>query len=169
MGKKWVVFVLTLTLLFWFIMESSQAQGKREYHGADSIFEKEGIVILWAIFKGSTEETSWVYVKILSSGIASISFPVFSVEAVDPFSNAKEWVVKGEYLKASQTVKSVRASFRDKTGRRILFYRSKGDYQAEKPAMTIYYLGVPDTSPEFLSEKEIEDYFVKALERLKRR
>ncbi len=35
--------------------------------------------------------------------------------------------------------------------------------------MTVYYLGVPDTSPEFLSEKEIEDYFVKALERLKKR
>jgi hypothetical protein len=168
MGKKWVAFVLTLTLLFWFIMESSQAQGKREYHGADSIFEKEGIIILWAIFKGSTEETSWVYVKIIHKEGDSGSFQIFSIEAVDPFSNAKEWVVKGEYLKASQTVKSVRASFRDKTERRILLYRSKGDYQAEKPTMTVYYLGVPDTSPEFLSEKEIEDYFAKALERLKK-
>ena len=169
MGKKWVVFVLTLTLLFCFIMESSQAQGKGEYHGADSIFEKEGIVILWAIFKGSTEETSWVYIRMIHKKGDSGSFQIFSVEAVDPFSNAKEWVVKGEYLKASQTVKRIRASFRDKTGRRILFYQSKGDYQAEKPAMTVYYLGVPDTSPEFLSEKEIEDYFAKALERLKRR
>jgi hypothetical protein len=169
MGKKWVVFVLTLTLLFWFIMESSQAQGKREYHGADSIFEKEGIIILWGIFKGSTEETSWVYIKIIHKEGDSGSFQIFSVEAVDPFSNQKEWVVKGEVFKKENTVKSIRASFREKTGRRILFYRSKGDYQAEKPAMTVYYLGVPDTSPEFLSEKEIEDYFAKALERLKKR
>ena len=169
MGKKWVVFVLTLTLLFWFIMESSQAQGKREYHGADSIFEKEGIVVLWAMMKGPTEETSWVYIKIIQTGGGPTSFQLFGVEAVDPFSNQKEWVVKGEACKKENMVKSVRASFRDKTGRRILFYRSNGEYQAEKPAMTVYYLGVPDTSPEFLSEKDIEDYFVKALERVKTR
>jgi len=169
MGKKWVVFVLTLTLLFWFIMESSQAQGKTEYHGADSIFEKEGIIILWGIFKGSTEETSWVYIKIIHKEGDFGSFQIFSVEAVDPFSNQKEWVVKGEAFKKENMVKSIGASFREKTGRRILFYQSKGDYQAEKPAMTVYYLGVPDTSPEFLSEKEAEDYFEKALERLKKR
>jgi hypothetical protein len=34
--------------------------------------------------------------------------------------------------------------------------------------MTVYYLSVPDTSPEVLSEKEMEDYFEKALERLKK-
>jgi hypothetical protein len=32
--------------------------------------------------------------------------------------------------------------------------------------MAIYYLGIPDTSPEVLSEKEMEDYFEKALEKL---
>jgi hypothetical protein len=169
MGKKGVVFVLALTLLFWFTMESSRAQGKREYHGADSLFEKEGIVILWAILKGLTEESSWVYIKIIQTGGGPASFQLFRVEAVDPFSNQKEWVVKGEPLKRENTVKSIRASFREKTGRRILFYRGKGEYQAEKPAMAVYYLSVPDTSPELLSEKEIEDYFVKALERIKRR
>jgi hypothetical protein len=167
--KLRALLILVLGLLFWFATGSSYAYGEKEYHGADSIFEKEGIVILWAILKGSTEETSWVYIKMISSGSGPIPFPVFSVEAVDPFSNAKEWVVKGENLRKSQIVKSVRASFRDKTGRRILFYRSKEDCQAEKPAMTVYYLGVPDTSPEFLSEKEIEGYFVKALERAKTR
>ena len=34
--------------------------------------------------------------------------------------------------------------------------------------MTVYYLGVPDTSPEVLSEKEMEDYFKKAEQRLKK-
>ena len=168
MGKKWVVFVLTLTMLFWFIMESSQAQGKREYHGADSIFEKEGIIILWGIFKGSTEETSWVYIKIIHKKEGSDSFQIFSVEAVDPFSNQKEWVVKGEAFKKENMVKSIRASFREKTARRVLFYEKAEDLLKENPAMIVYYLGVPDTSPEFMTEREIENYFEKAFSRLKK-
>ena len=168
MGKKWVVFVLTLTMLFWFIMESSQAQGKREYHGADSIFEKEGIIILWGIFKGSTEETSWVYIKIIHKEGDSGSFQIFSVEAVDPFSNQKEWVVKGEAFKKENMVKSIRASFREKTARRVLFYEKAEDLLKENPAMIVYYLGVPDTSPEFMTEREIENYFEKAFSRLKK-
>jgi hypothetical protein len=168
MGKKWAVFVLALTLLFWFIMESSRAQGKIEYHGADSLFEKEGIVILWAILKGSTEESSWVYIKIIQTGEGSASFQLFGVEAVDPFSNQKEWVVKGEAFKRENMVKSIRASFREKTARRVLFYAKAEDLLKEKPAMIVYYLGVPDTSPEFMTEREIENYFEKAISRLKK-
>src|SRR4030042_2510405 len=118
MGKKWVVFVLTLTFLFWFIMESSQAQGKREYHGADSIFEKEGMIMLWAILKGSTEESSWVYIKIIQTGGGPASFQLFGVEAEDPFSNQKEWVVKGEAFKKENMARSIRASFREQHERR---------------------------------------------------
>ena len=168
MRKKWVVLVLTLTLLFWFITESSRAQGKREYHGADSLFEKEGIAILWAILKGSTEESSWVYIRIIQTGEGPVPFQLFGVEAVDPFSNQKEWVVKGEAFKKENVVKSIRASFREKTARRVLFYEKAEDLSKENPAMIVYYLGVPDTSPEFMTEKEIENYFGKALNRLKK-
>jgi len=168
MGKKWVVFVLTLTLIFCWFTGFSQAQGKREYHGADSIFEKEGIVVLWAMMKGPTEETSWVYIKIIQTGGGPASFQLFGVEAVDPFSNQKEWVVKGEACKKENMVKSVRASFREKTARRVLFYEKAEDLIKENPAMIVYYLGIPDTSPEFMTEREIENYFEKAFSRLKK-
>jgi hypothetical protein len=168
MGKKRVVFVLALTLLFWLVMESSRAQGKREYHGADSLFEKEGIVILWAILKGSAEESSWVYIKIIQTGGGPASFQLFSVEAVDPFSNQKEWVVKGEVLKKEYMVKSIRASFRERTARRVLFYEKAEDLLKGNPAMIVFYLGVPDTSPEFSTEGGIENYFEKAFSRLKK-
>jgi len=90
------------------------------------------------------------------------------VEAIDPFSKEKEWVVKEEELKRENSVKSIRSSFRDKTARRILFYRSRQAFEKENPDLVVYYLGVPDTSPEVLSEKEMKDYFEKAQERLKK-
>jgi hypothetical protein len=140
--------------------------GEREFHGADSVFEKEGITILWAILKGPNEESSWVHIKIINSG--ENPFRIFSVEAVDPFSKEKEWVVKGEELKRENSVRSIRSSFREKTSRRILFYRSRQAFEKENPDMSVYYLGVPDTSPEVLSEREMGDYFKKAQERLKK-
>jgi hypothetical protein len=161
-------FFLTLTLIAVILVawEISPALGQREFHGADSVFEKDGITILWAILKGPTEESSWVHIKIINSG--KNPFQIFSVEAVDPFSKEKEWVVKGKKLEKENLIRSNRASFREKTGRRILFYRSTEAFEKENPDMIVYYLGVPDTSPEFLSEKGIEDYFQKAQERLKK-
>lgn len=144
----------------------SPAQSQTEFHGADSVFEREGITILWAILKGPTEESSWVYIKIINSG--KNPFQIFSAEAVDPFSQEKEWVVKGKKLEKENLLRSNRTSFRDKTARRILFYRSTEACEKENPDMAIYYLGIPDTSPEVLSEKEMEGYFEKAIERLKK-
>ena len=164
---KQSIFILVALWMVLFAWKISPVFGQTEYHGADSAFEKEGITILWAVLKGPTEESSWVYIKIINSGKSP--FQIFSVEAIDPFSKEKEWVVKGERLAGANVIKGVRSSFRDKTARRILFYRSREAFENENPDMTVYYLGVPDTSPEFLSEKEIEDYFVKALERVKTR
>ena len=163
---KQSIFILVLLWMFLFASEISPVFGQTEYHGADSAFEKEGITILWAVLKGPTEESSWVYIKIVNSG--KNPFQIFSVEAIDPFSKEKEWVVKGKKLEKENLVRGVRTSFRDKTARRILFYRSEKAFEKENPDMAVYYLGVPDTSPEVLSEKEMEDYFEKALERLKK-
>jgi len=152
--------------MFLFAWGIPPAFGQAEFHGADSTYEREGITILWAILKGPTEESSWVYIKIVNS--QKSPFQIFSMEAVDPFSKEREFVVKGERLGDENTIRSVRSSFRDKTARRILFYRSQEAFQKENPDLAVYYLGVPDTSPEVLSEKEIDDYFKKALERLKK-
>jgi hypothetical protein len=163
---KQFIFILVALWMVLFAWEISPVFGQTEYHGADSVFEREGVTILWAILKGPTEESSWVYIKIINS--EKNPFQIFSVEAVDPFSKEKEWVVKGERLAEANVIKGVRSSFRDKTARRILFYRSMEAFEKENPNMAVYYLSVPDTSPEVLSEKEMEDYFEKAIERLKK-
>jgi hypothetical protein len=164
--KPRLCFIVIWTLIAWVAYSVPLSYCQTEFHGADSVFEREGITILWAILKGPTEESSWVYIKIVNSGKSP--FQTFSVEAVDPFSKEKEWVVKGKKLEKENLVRGVRTSFRDKTARRILFYRSTEAFEKENPDMAVYYLGVPDTSPEVLLEKEMEGYFEKAIERLKK-
>ena len=164
--KKHILFFLLLAGMIWIAPGAPCIFSQTEYHGADSVFEKEGIAILWAILKGKDESSSWVYTKIINFG--GNSFQFYSVEAVDPFSKQKEWLLKGMKLEKENLVKSVRTSFRDKTSRRILFYRNEETLEEQIPDMTVFYMGVPDTSPEVLSEKELGAYFERALEQLKK-
>ena len=164
--KKHTLLFLLLAGIIWIVPGVPCLFSQTEYHGADSVFEKEGIAILWAILKGQDESSSWVYTKIINFG--GNSFQFYSVEAVDPFSRQKEWLLKGMKLEKENLVKSVRTSFRDKTSRRILFYRDEETLEEQIPDMTVFYMGVPDTSPEVLSEKELGAYFERALEQLKK-
>jgi len=136
-----------------------------EIHGADSSFRAQGITILWAILKGPAEESSFVHIRILQADPGSFRF--YGVEAVDPFSKERAWVMKGEPLGAIQTLKSVRTEFRDKTERWLHFYTDRESLEKGQAALTIFYHGVPDTAPELLTEAELDAYLVQAPSRIK--
>ena len=37
-------------------------------------------------------------------------------------------------------------------------YATESEWRARKPALTVYYLGVPDTTPEFTSQAALDAY-----------
>jgi hypothetical protein len=172
-GKKTMIyrnlFLMVLPFVMLFCLTSPPALAQREYHGADSVFEKDGVAILWGILKGRDEDSSWVYLKMVIAPEEKGRLRLFSVEAVDPFSGEKEWVVRGQRLERENLVKSRRSSFTDKTVRRILFFRSPEALEEGKPDWVVFYRGVPDTTPELLSEPNLEHYFEQALEKLGKR
>jgi hypothetical protein len=161
---------LLFSILFLFLLAPgpwlSPVWGQEEYHGADSSFQLRDLAILWGILKGPDEDRSWVTIKIIRTGSEPGLWKSYRVETVDPFSQEKEWVTPRENLGKENAVKQIRSSFREKTGRRLYFYPGQG--MEEKPAAIIFYQGVPDTTPEFLTEKEMEDYFGQALRRMKK-
>jgi hypothetical protein len=160
-------FMLALACVIWLALQIPPAHGQKEFHGADSVFEKQGVAMIWAILKGLDEDHSWVYIRIIKSGSGPLPFQSYSVEAIDPFTNEKEQVVKKAEWEKESVVKATRSSFKDKPGRRILFYKGPAGTQ-EKPAMAVFYMSIPDTTPEFLTEKQLEEYFGRVIERLKK-
>ena len=155
-----------LVLLF-ALLTGRPAFAATEIHGADSSFRAEGVTVLWGILKGASEETSFVHIRILHDKAAAPGLTFYRVEAVDPFSKERAWVMKGESLGAIQTLKSVRTEFRDKTERWLHFYTDRESLEKGQAALTIFYHGVPDTAPEVLTEAELEAYFAQALSRIK--
>jgi hypothetical protein len=161
-----MIFGTAVILLF---AAASRAAAEKGIHGADSVFQGEGITLVWAILKGADEESSSVQIRMLYREADSGPLRFYGVEGIDPFTGSREVYEKAVPLQAEQTVRFVRSSFQEKTGRRFLFYATADEVERGRPVLVIFYQGVPDTAPEVLTEKEIDDYFETALSRLKPR
>jgi hypothetical protein len=146
-----------LLLLAWAAVASGQGH---EVHGENSVFAGEGVAIAWGILKAPVEDQSQVTLRIVPRGR---SVAVVRIEAVDPFTAKRQVVLDGQPLGERLDVHSLRGSFADFPRREILLYRTVADWRAGRPTAVIYYLGVPDTTPEFASQGALDAYLRDAL------
>jgi hypothetical protein len=158
----------TVLMLLLVLLAGRPAIAATELHGADSSFRAQGITILWAILKGASEETTFVHMRVLHDKAAAPGLQFYRVEAVDPFSKERAWVMKDDPLGAIQTLKTVRTDFSDKTERWFHFYADRESLEKGRPALTIFYHGIPDTAPELLTEAELEAFLAQAPSRIKK-
>lgn len=138
------------------------AQGQ-QVHGADSIFASDSVAIVWAALKGTAEADTMVVIRIKNT---AREYAYVSVEGLHPFTKARTTVVDGLALDDWVDVRSLRPSFVEFPSREIHLYRTAADWRAKSPALTVYYLSVPDTTPELASEAGVLSYLSKALARL---
>jgi len=127
-------------------------------HGADSIFAEHGLGIVWGVLKNDAEERTMVVVRVSNP---AGRYAYVSVDGVDPFTERRVVVVEGRPLGASADLSMPRASFADLPRREIHLYASAVDWRAGRPGFTVYYLGVPDTTPEFTTEAALETYLAR--------
>lgn len=125
-----------------------------EVHGENSVFAGHGVVIAWGVLRAAAEEETQVVIRVVAPGGA---YTHLDVEAVDPFTRTRRSVVGGLRAEAAVEVRMPRASFADFPRREIRLWR------AGRPALTVYYLGVPDTTPEFASEAALLAYLADAV------
>jgi hypothetical protein len=150
-------FVVVLALLVMPTLALGQAQ---EIHGENSIFAGHGVAIAWGVLKGATEEQTQVILRIEPRGAV---YAVVRIEGVDPFTQNRQVIIDRQPLHGHLDVRTPRGTFADFPRREIHLYRTDADWQAHKPTLTIFYLGLPDTTPEFTSEAALFTYFADAL------
>ena len=128
-------------------------------HGAHEVFVSTDAAIVWAVLKApsaTNSDKAAVWLRIVN---ITRKFSHVSIDGVDPFSKKRERVQSGIPLRTEARVESDRDSFSDLPSREVHFYRSDADMRAEKPALTVYYLGVPDQTPEFSTHSALDSYF----------
>jgi hypothetical protein len=134
---------------------AARAQAADAVHGADGIFVAPDVAIVWAVLKEGAGDKASVWLRIVNR---SGAFSHVAIDGVDPFTRKREKVEAGVALKAEARLASDRDTFSDLPSREVHFYRTEADWRANKPALNVYYLGVPDTTPEFSARAAMDSY-----------
>ena len=94
--------------------------------------------------------------------VAAEAYRVIRLDGVDPFSKDRKVFVTRP-LDRQTDLAIPRAQFADHPSTEFRFFRTQEDATAGRPALTVFYLGVPDTTPEFAAQRDAETYLDGAL------
>lgn len=163
LASRWLQVAVLLVALG---MGPGRAAGQGlEVHGADSVFGGHGVAIAWGVLRGAAEDETQVVIRI---ALARPAYAHVRLDAVDPFGPARQAIEPGRSLPeppGTLDVRSPRARFAELPRRELRFYRTAEDWHAGRAALTVYYLGVPDTTPEFTAEPALTAYLDAAIAR----
>jgi hypothetical protein len=138
------------------LLAAVHASGQtRERHGAGDAFVGEGVSIVWAVLRGVNEDRTQVRLRVSADTSGYTHFAVFGI---DPFSKDEALFAAPGAAVSPVTVRISRARFARLPRTEVRFFSSERDLAAGKPALVIFYLGVPDTTPEFESEATLTRY-----------
>ncbi|MBP1679407.1 MAG: hypothetical protein H6Q29_1318 [Bacteroidetes bacterium] len=134
----------------------------QQVHGENSSFLGNGVAMVWVVLRGTSEEDTQVILHIAPAGS---EFAAVSVDGVDPFTQQRREILAKRPLGDGLDVRTSRATFADFPRREIHFYAGGGQH-AHGPSLTVYFMGLPDTSPEFNSETALKKYVDDTLTKL---
>jgi hypothetical protein len=139
------------------------AEAPREMHGMADAFAAPGVAMAWAVARGASETTTMVVARIVTD---PATYPWLAVTAVDPFTNRTAPLLAATRSAAVVEMRSPRAHFADFPRSEFRFYPSAAAAQQDVPALVVFFLGVPDTTPEFVTEDKLEAYLGDRVARL---
>ncbi len=142
---------------------AADAPRGREVHGESDAFAAEGVAIAWAILRAPVLDDAVVVMRIAKD---DARYPAMGVEAVDPFGGARRTVRATAADTGAVDVRSRRGRFAEFPRTEVRLYGSARPGASEWPALTIFYQGVPDTTPEFDSEARLRAWLDERLARL---
>src|SRR6185436_10602397 len=114
-----------------------------------------GVALAWGILRGASESATTVVVRVAAD---PRSFGSLEVVGVDPFTQKTEQRRAPTPLTAIVDVKVPRAQFADFPRTELRFFALASPSASDAPKLVVYYLGIPDTTPEFPSDAALEKY-----------
>ncbi len=151
--RPWVW--VALASLHCFAAPAGAADAPRSVHGSGDAFSEPGIALAWAVQRGSSEASTEVVIRVATD---AVRYPFVAVAGVDPFTQARQTVLAATRSSGSLDVRTPRARFADYPRTELRFYAGAAEAASDRPAVLVYYLGVPDTTPEFADAAKLDAY-----------
>ena len=150
-----------LALFVLLALSAVAAPAQEVVHGADSLFVSPTVKLAWAVRRGATEADTRVVVRVVPAGTA---YRLLRVDGVDPFTKEHKVFVAARALTGQTDVTIPRGAFADHPSTEFRFFASAEDAAANAPKLTVFYLGVPDTTPEFADQSAADAYLTRMLQ-----
>ena len=144
-------------------LNAAAADAPVEVHGHSDAFSAHGIAIAWSVLRGPSEQAAKVVLRI---GVDGARYKMVAVDGVDPFTRQRQSITPRVKLNAGFEVRVPRSWYADFPRTELRFYAD--DKQAE-PGVVVYYVGVPDTTPEFADEAKLESFLAERIRHLAER
>ena len=145
------------------VVRASAAEVPREVHGMADAFAEAGVAIAWGVVRGASERAT-VAIRVVTD---TALYPWVAVEGSDPFTQRQHPLLRPMPSAGLIDVRSPRAHFADFPRTELRFYDSAADAQSGMPKLVVFYLGVPDTTPEFATEDKLDAYLTDRIAHLR--
>lgn len=139
------------------------AEAPREVHGMADAFAAPGVAMAWGVVRGADEATTLVVLRIATR---PASYPWVALTGGDPFTQRKLPLLAPTRSAGVIDVRTPRAHFADFPRTEVRLYASAAAAQQDVPALVVFFLGVPDTTPEFATEDKLQAYLSERAARL---
>lgn len=121
-----------------------------ELHGMADAFAAPGVALAWGVLRGSGDAATVV----MRIAVDSPPFAFVGVDGIDPFTAKREPVLAARAA-GRFDVPTARAHFADYPRTEVRLFKSEAAMRTGAPDLVVYYLGVPDTTPEFTDEGKL--------------
>jgi hypothetical protein len=145
-------------------VRASAAETPREVHGMADAFAAAGVAVAWGVVRGASETATVVAIRVVSD---TALYPWVAVAASDPFTHQQHALLRPMSSPGVIDVRSPRANFADFPRTELRFYDSAAEARSGVPKLIVFYLGVPDTTPEFATEDKLDAYLTDRIARLR--
>ena len=125
-----------------------------EVHGETDVFSAPGVALAWGVVRGPDEARTSVVVRM----IVDPAIREISVTGRDPFTREQKSLASAAPKRGLAEVRIPRASFADFPRTDWRFFTAD-----KEPRLHVFYLGVPDTTPEFAAEAALDAYLTERL------
>jgi hypothetical protein len=131
------------------------AEPPNAVHGSADLYAGPGVTLAWGILRGATETSTLVAVRII---VARDVYGAASIVGIDPFTQKEQVLLPPGATTGRIDARISRAQFAELPRTEFRLFASPPKAPGDVPKLVVYYLGIPDTTPEFTSESALESY-----------
>ena len=124
-------------------------------HGSADLYAGPGVTLAWGILRGATEASTLVAVRIV---VAPDAYVAASIVGIDPFTQMEQTLLPPTATGARIDARIPRVQFADFPRTEFRLFGSAPKTASDAPKLVVYYLGIPDTTPEFATDAALETY-----------